>query len=311
MQLAETQSASLKGSPFDLQDHAAFMTWRQQKLASYPDSIEALTVKIHDGLHLSPEEFEQVVTCCKKANMAVYSLGSGDFSDKDLVRSLGTKFGLTRLDKNLRADEDAITALQQQERDGTRSYIPYTNQALSWHTDGYYNFLSQQVRGVVMHCVRPAQQGGENLLMDHEMVYLRLREENPDFIAALMQPDAMTIPANREDGAELRAEQTGPVFSVHPETGSLHMRYTARRRNIVWKQDAITRAAVECLRGLTDENADYAFRIRLQPGQGIICNNVLHGRSAFNDPESAAGQRLIYRARYYDRITGTGLGETN
>ena len=40
----------------------------------------------------------------------------------------------------------------------------------------------------------------------------------------------------------------------------------------------------------------------LAPGQGLICNNVLHDRTGFHDNGPA---RLLYRGRYYDRITGT------
>ena len=40
--------------------------------------------------------------------------------------------------------------------------------------------------------------------------------------------------------------------------------------------------------------------VALQPGMGLLCNNVLHDRSAFSD--DPARPRLIYRARYYDRI---------
>ena len=44
----------------------------------------------------------------------------------------------------------------------------------------------------------------------------------------------------------------------------------------------------------------YIHRVTLQPGMGLLCNNVLHDRSAFTD--DPARPRLIYRARYYDRI---------
>jgi hypothetical protein len=33
---------------------------------------------------------------------------------------------------------------------------------------------------------------------------------------------------------------------------------------------------------------------------GIICNNILHTRSAFTD--SPERRRLLYRGRYYDRL---------
>jgi hypothetical protein len=33
---------------------------------------------------------------------------------------------------------------------------------------------------------------------------------------------------------------------------------------------------------------------------GLVCNNVLHDRAAFSDSDTQ--KRLLYRARYYDRI---------
>jgi alpha-ketoglutarate-dependent taurine dioxygenase len=155
---------------------------------------------------------------------------------------------------------------------------------------------------MVLHCARPAAAGGENALLDHEILYLLLRDENPAYIAALMQPDAMTIPANIEDGVEIRPAQSGPVFSVDDSSGRLHMRYTARTRSIVWKQDPMTQAAVKMLEALLAADLPYIFRHRLEPGQGVICNNVLHTRTAFENGADAAQQRLVYRARYYDRV---------
>jgi hypothetical protein len=43
------------------------------------------------------------------------------------------------------------------------------------------------------------------------------------------------------------------------------------------------------------------FKGKLEAGQGLLCNNVLHTRSGFNDGEQS---RLLYRARYFDRIGG-------
>ena len=181
-------------------------------------------------------------------------------------------------------------------------YIPYSNRAISWHTDGYYNQLNRKIRAMLLHCVRPAARGGENALMDHEILYLLIRDENPQYIDALMQPDAMTIPANIENGVEIRPEQTGPVFSVDESSGHLHMRYTARTRSIVWKQDQTLLAAVKYLEEVLAGDSPYIFHHRLLAGQGLVCNNVLHTRSTFEDEAGSQG-RLVYRARYYDRIT--------
>jgi len=90
------------------------------------------------------------------------------------------------------------------------------------------------------------------------------------------------------------------VFSVDATSGALHMRYTARTRSIVWKDDAPTRAAVAFLEQLLASDDSHVFRLTLQPGMGLACNNVLHDRAGFVD--DPAQPRLLYRARYLDRI---------
>jgi hypothetical protein len=124
-----------------------------------------------------------------------------------------------------------------------------------------------------------------------------------------MQPDAMTIPPNIEDGKEIRGAQSGPVFSVHPQHGTLHMRYSARTRNIIWKDDAITKEAVACITEFLSRDDPPILHYKLKAGEGIICNNVLHNRTGFTDDEQH--KRLLYRARYFDRITGTEMDQIN
>jgi hypothetical protein len=109
---------------------------------------------------------------------------------------------------------------------------------------------------------------------------------------------------------ETRAAVTGPVFSVDPAGGNLHMRYTARTRSIEWKQDAATRAAVQFLENLLAGASPYMFRHTMAAGQGLMCNNVLHNRTAFTDDADRGIARLVYRARYYDRVRGTNFNET-
>lgn len=295
--------------PFDLANDVAYGRWREWKLADYPASADDLLVRVRNPARLDAAEKDQLLARCRKANAALYEMSDGDFADKDLVRNLGYQFGLMRLDRNLRADEDSISSLRVMPEAGSHHYIPYTSRPLNWHTDGYYNTLDEQVRGIVMHCVSAAAGGGENVFLDHEMAYLLMRDENPDYIAVLMQPDAMTIPPNKEGGVEIRPVQTGPVFSVDPQTGTLHMRYTARTRSIVWKDDRNTHKAVGFLAELLASDSAYMIRHRLHAGQGIICNNILHKREAFTDDAATGHERLLYRARYYDRIHGTEAGD--
>jgi len=162
------------------------------------------------------------------------------------------------------------------------------------------------IRSMLLHCVRSASEGGENGLLDHEIAYIRLRDENPGHIAALMQPDAMTIPANEEADGKTRAENTGPVFTLDPDTGGLTMRYTARKRNIRWRGDAATQAAVRALERVLSEDP-LIMRVKLDPGDGVICNNVLHDRIGFEtDPRPGPG-RLLFRIRSYDRVREPGF----
>jgi hypothetical protein len=114
----------------------------------------------------------------------------------------------------------------------------------------------------------------------------------------------MTIPENALETATQRPAVTGPVFSVNAD-GTLHMRYTARTRSIEWKDDATTRAAVAFIEELLAPPVPYAFHVRLEAGQGIVCNNVLHNREAFTDDPASGQERLLWRARYRDRVADT------
>ena len=291
-------------SPFSLDSEEGYLRWRDQKLAQYPVNASALVVRIVDPFHISEAEHVAICDRVRLCNMALYQLDAEN-NDKELVRVIGKQFGLQRLDSNLCADDDSVSSLQVIPNGRQQGYIPYSNMKLSWHTDGYYNLPEETIRAFVLHCARPAAEGGENYLLDHEIAYIHLRDENPAYISVLMQPDVMTIPPNIENGVEIRGAQTGPVFSIDESTGSLHMRYTHRMRNIEWKQDDATQAAVACLRELLASDSPYIFEHRLQAGQGLICNNVLHSRAAFNDDETEGQTRLLYRARYFDRITNS------
>ena len=179
--------------------------------------------------------------------------------------------------------------------------IPYTNLPIKWHTDGYYQPQERNIKGMVLHCVRPAKAGGETAVIDHEMVYIAMREANPNWVAALMANDAMTIPARTDEDGVARGEQTGPVFSVDTQSGALHMRYTARKRSITWKTDAVTQEAVQFLEQFLAGDSPFIFRLKLEPGMGLVCNNVLHDRTGFDDNPDQP--RLLYRARFRDRVS--------
>lgn len=292
-------------SPFNLDNPDAYLRWREHKLAHAITATDELTVEIKNPRALTAAEHAALLACCRRSNMAIYA-SRADNIDENAVRQLGQQFGLTRMDANWLAGEQGVTRITVCAVDGLRNaYIPYTDRAIKWHTDGYYNPPERQVRSMVLHCAQSAGKGGENRLMDHEIAYLMLRDANSDFIRALSAPDAMTIPERTDEQGIARAAQTGPVFSIDPASGDLHMRYTARTRSIEWKQDATTLAAVAMLEILLASDSPHIHHARLDSGMGLLCNNVLHDRAAFADDGTAP--RLLFRVRYLDRIANTSL----
>jgi len=280
-------------------DNTRYKRWRKARLASYPVSVESLRVDIGGLTQVTVSERAAIVDNVRQFNMCIYRCR--DMSvDRLAIREFAANFGLDRPDLHLCANDDGVSELTVAAEGVRHDYVPYSNRGLSWHTDGYYNAPSNRVRSVVLHCAVAAATGGENALLDPDIAYIRLRDEDPRFIKAFEHPGCMTIPANRGAEGEIRPEVTGPVFS-YENNGAIHMRYSARKKNIRWRDDATTRAAREFLTTLLDEEKGSVFRYRLRPGEGLISNNVLHNRTAFED--GAANGRLLYRARFFDRIS--------
>lgn len=291
----------MEDSPFAINAVATYAAWREQKLDAYPLSPATLFTTIADPASPSAAEIANLLATCRQYNMALYRFQNANLRSKLFVHQLADLVGLRRIDSNLCADADSLTSITVTDHPGQHDYIPYTNKQLSWHTDGYYNLPAEQIHGMLLHCVQPALSGGENQLMDHEIAYILLRDTNPAYIDALMHPQAFTIPANTLDGKVIRPAQSGSVFSITP-AGHLHMRYSARQRNVIWRDDPTTRAAAQFLLDLWQQDSIYKIRYTLQAGEGLICNNILHCRTAFVDSDVPAQKRLLYRGRYYDRV---------
>lgn len=289
------------GRQFDLRQEDAYREWRERKLRGYPASLQELVVEVADPRRLSAAERGALIERVQRANMAIYVSPLGNDPDRSVPRQLGRQLGLERLDRNWLSDDDGMTSLTVNPEGDHPAYIPYTNRPIHWHTDGYYNRPERQIHGLLLHCVHPAGQGGENALLDHEIAYILLRDQDPAHIEALMRPDAMTIPPGTDENGEPRPASRGPVFSLDPVSGHLHMRYTARKRNIEWRDDPGVQAARRALETLLASDIPYIFRGRLESGMGLVSNNVLHDRSGFEDREGMPG-RLLYRCRYFDRI---------
>ena len=283
---------------YPFMDDVSYKRWRDNKLAGYPQSAAELRVEIGGLDDVSEAEKAAIIANCARFNMCIYRCRN-ESADRASVRAFAAGFGLLNADLHLCANDDGVSELSVAHAGVRNDYVPYSNRGLSWHTDGYYNPPGRRVRAVVLHCARDAAEGGENALLDPDIAYIRLREENPEFITAFEHPQCMTIPANENAGGATRPEVTGPVFSYEPGA-ALHMRFSARRKNISWRDDALTLAAREYLAQLLADADGPVLHYRLKPGEGLISNNVLHNRTAFSETESK--RRLLYRARFFDRV---------
>lgn len=288
-------------SVFGLDNTATWPRWRDRKLEACPRRAADLIVEVRDPRDLSAAEHAALLQRLLRANMAIYASSVRD-DDPDIPRRVGARFGLRTLDSNLLAEEDGVTRITVDSAKAKAGYIPYTQGRMLWHTDGYYNAPPTRVRSMLLHCVRPAAEGGETALLDHEIAWLLLREADPQLVRALMDPEALTIPERRDEDGVARPAVTGPVFSIERATGDLHARFTARRRSIEWKRDATVSEAAARLLAILDSDDTYVLRTRLEAGMGLVCNNVFHARSSFTDGASA---RLLFRARFVERIAGT------
>ena len=294
-----------KASPFNLDDQQEYLAWRDQKLENYPEDSSKLVVEISDFENLSAQEFEAMCSILTKSNMVIYSCDAiltDSSAIKKALKVLSSRFGLDADEAHRSAGEESIVALEVTNQGGKRGYIPYSDKRLNWHTDGYYNATGKKIGAFLLHCARDALTGGQNQLLDPEIAYIRLRDENPAYIIALSHQEAMTIPFNTEQDGSTRPDSVGPVFMVSDDGTALSMRYTARTRSILWRDDPVTTQAVAFLKHLLDGNEPLVQTVKLRPGEGIINNNVLHNRAGFENNGKENPGRLLYRIRFHQRI---------
>ena len=266
-----------------------------QRLDDYRAVIASPPVDIADPATLNHQELAKLRERVAVANFAHYRCAQA--VNDTAVLALCHQVGL----KNLHQSVVTAGLTKIEVSPGSKArYIPYTNSELNWHTDGYYYPETYPVRAMLLHCVRPALEGGATELINHEIVYALLAQTNPDYVAALSQADVMTIPANSQAPDGPRQAQSGPVFWQDP--GRIYMRYTTRRHNIQWRQDPLSHEAVEALAEILRQRTDLVFHRQLGPSEGVLSNNTPHRREPFQDSTERGRGRLFYRGRFHDNI---------
>ena len=268
---------------------AEFLRWAEEKEKNIPQNSDGILVNIHDINNVKTSEIAKIKETIYKYNSCIYSSKIALKSNTNLLKFVEL-VGMRTYDcNNIDSNEiSTITPLQ----NSKINYIPYTDKPLNWHTDGYYD--KKSIFSWLLHCVNPATQGGENYLLDHELVLREYLLRNDD-INNLMAEDALTIPASKDTS---RPEISTYIFSFKNKYRRLHMRFSMRKDNI--GTSAKASPAIIKLREIIEGNcAKYSLTYKLQKNEGIITNNILHGRKAFKDDKV---KRKLLRIRSYERL---------
>ena len=303
--MAKTQAVGTGFDWRDLDNLAAYSAWKSAKIRKLEAALTLPPVEIDSLLAVDPDAISDLRARAAETNMALYSVRDMvEDVDADCAALAGfaATFGLHQSEAHRSAGTSGVVALRSSDAPSKAEYIPYSTRPMNWHTDGYYNPGNHPVKSFILHCHSPGATGGENQFADPELVYLRMRDDDPALIRALMAPDVMTIPENVEPDGSIRPASVGPVFFADDKTGRLQMRYTARTRSITWKDNAATKAATEWLTHWFQTGDALVLNKRLAAGEGILCNNALHNRTGFQDEPEAGQTRVMLRARFHDRL---------
>ncbi len=268
---------------------AEFLRWAEEKERNIPHNIDGIIVNIHDINNVKISEIAKIKETINKCNSCIYSSKIALKSNTNLLKFVES-VGMRTYDRNnIESNEiSTITPLESNKI----NYIPYTDKSLNWHTDGYYD--KKSIFSWLLHCVHPAKHGGENYLLDHELA-LREYVLRYDDVNNLMSEDALTIPESKDTS---RSEISTYIFSIKNQYKKLHMRFSMRKDNIGTSPkagDAVTK-----LKEIIENDcAKYSLTYKLQKNEGIITNNILHGRRAFKDDKV---KRKLLRIRSYERL---------
>lgn len=176
-----------------------------------------------------------------------------------------------------------------------------TNQELQWHTD---NGFSEPPRYFGLAVLRTAREGGDSKIVNLMAAHQRLAERMQPLLDRLYRPFHWRRIGDYGDGDDSIAD-----YPVYARNGAEIMCRVNRRVIEAGYQaageplDPAGRDAIDALYSVLDE-ADFAFRYRLEPGQMQWTNNLAlaHHRTAFVDWDEPDRRRHL--VRIYLRDTG-------
>ena len=267
-----------------------FRVWATEKEANIPSNIDDLKIDIKDINHAKSGEIIKIKTIIQRYNCCIYKSAT-ELKSKEHLVNFAQSIGMMTYDMN-NIDNNSVCSITRNKSNDRKGYIPYTDKALNWHTDGYYD--EKPIYSWLLHCAVPAQEGGENRLLDHELV-IRQYVLKHDDIDLLENENAFTIPGNEDAG---RLDTVSYVCSNNNKYKKLHMKFSMRKDNIKFNEN-VRKAMIKMKNIIMDDCKKYYLTYKLLKNEGIISNNILHGRNPYTDGDN---MRKIYRIRSYERI---------
>ena len=267
-----------------------FKQWALEKEDNIPLNIDDLIVKIQDINHATLAEISNIKDIIKRFNCCIYQSKVGLNAQADLM-NFAQSIGMETYDTN-NIHNSPISSIMSLETKNALNYIPYTNKKLNWHTDGYYD--EKPIFSWLLHCEEPAYSGGENYLLDHELAIREyiIKYDNLDSLSSL---DAFTIPGNTHAN---RGETKGYICNNDNEYKKFHMKFSMREKNMKLNEQSKT-AIMRMKKIIKEDCKKYCLTYKLSKNEGIVSNNILHGRNSFEDGKA---MRKLYRIRSYERI---------
>ena len=267
-----------------------FKQWASQKEDNIPSNIDDLKINLHDINHVSLEEISIIKDKIKRFNCCIYKSQQNLLTQANLI-NFAKSIGMKTYDTN-NVHNSPVSSIMLLKPVKSINYIPYTNKKLNWHTDGYYD--EKPIFSWLLHCEEPAFSGGENYLLDHELVIREyiIKHGNLD---SLSRSDTFIIPGNADAG---RDETKGYICDINNKYKKFHMKFSMREKNMELNEQSKT-AFIRMKKIIKEDCKKYCITYKLSKNEGIVSNNILHGRNSFEDGKV---MRKLYRIRSYERI---------
>ncbi|MFD2868182.1 TauD/TfdA family dioxygenase [Kurthia populi] len=246
-------------------------------------------------LDFSPQCKKEILNAYFNKGFAIYEIINNNKEIKLFLEELASFFNLGQPYKppiydNTNLYKDGINKLNISEG----AHVAFqTNKAQDLHCDGTLEEIGL-IKTSLLHCVRPAANGGENIIFNSIGAFHNLYKigGNRKALESLLKPNALKRCAINVTGAEY----VGPVFKMTNE--KLISRFS-KDNTSCWKEsfvkDDSIKKAYDLINKLILDESTYSIKFKLEKNQGIIIANdrVAHGRTAFYD-----NKRKLYRGLY-------------